>query len=86
MNIIPNSKEEELLLRIFKRIKKHHFIDFKHKHRSIRRSNYATQNVQLENNLIDDIAHFIQNRFPEFYHSQRHKQEVYNHWSSQKAE
>lgn len=82
MNVIPKSKEEELLLRLFKHIKKIHFIDFKNKHCSFRKSKGFTQNVQLENNLIDDIAHFIQNNFPEYYHSQRRKLEVFGQYLS----
>jgi len=82
MNIVPKTKEEELLLRIFKRIKKTHFIDFKNKHWSFKKYKCFTQNVQLENNLIEDIANFIQNRYPEFYHSQRRKLEAYNHYLS----
>jgi hypothetical protein len=82
MNVIPNSKEEELLLRMFKHIKKIHFIDFKDKHWSFIRYKCFTQNVQLENNLIYDIANFIQNRYPEFYHSQRRKLEDHSHYLS----
>jgi len=86
MNVIPNSKEEELLLRMFKHIRKIHFIDFKNRHWSYRRYKCFIQNVQLENNLIDDIAHYIQNRFPEHYHSQRRKLEDCGHYLSTKSE
>ena len=87
MNVIPKSKDEELLLRIFKRIKKNHFVDFKDRHWSYIKSKSFTQNVQLENNLIEDIANFIQNRFPEFYHSQRRKLEAHrNYLSTTKSE
>jgi len=81
MNVMPRSKEEELLLRIFKRIKKSHF-DLQDQHWSFRKFKCFRENVQLENNLIEDVANFIQNRFPEFYHSQRRKLEAYSNYLS----
>jgi hypothetical protein len=61
---VPNTKEYELLLRVFKLIAGSHFND----HKMI--STYCNK-IDFDRNLGDDIANYMQSRDPEYYHKER---------------